>query len=459
MTHLHHDGPTRRILRFQLQIAEAGGFAMDYDPFSGALPDFVDREGRNLLDRWSRLTEWMNARAAAGVDPYIRATGSRIGTRLSAKSRDGRGYDGVNFASQDYLSLASHASVLRAAHQAAERFGVHSAGSAALMGLTDLTLDLEQRLAGFLRTEAATLFPAGWGAGYGIIKTLVTPRDHVVIDVLAHACLQEGATNATPNVHRFPHCSTEGVERRLARISREDPEAGILVVTESVFSMDSDTPDIAALQDLCHRYGATLMVGVAHDLGCMGPTGRGQLEIQDMLGRVDIVMGSFSKSFASNGGFVASDHPAIKIALRLSSGPSTFSNAMSPVQAAVVLACLDIIESAEGAVLRSRLMHNIRRLRAGMSRAGFEPMGTPSPIVPVLLGDNRLSRELTAATLEAGGLVNLVEFPAVARNACRWRLQVMATHTDEDIDEMVRIAGDAAASVAHVRHHPLRVIA
>ena len=418
------------------------------DIHGGSVADYYDAGSQSLLDRWSPMAAWSDARARAELESYSKSTHSRIAPRIAIRDRLGRSYRGVNFASQDYLGLATDPHVVNVACDAARRYGVHSAGSAALMGLTEITLELEERIAAFLEVDHATVFPTGWAAGFGIIRTLVKETDHIVIDVLAHACLQEGASLTTKNVHRFPHCSTEGVERRLARIRAEDPKAGILVVTEGIFSMDSDTPDIAALQALCRRYGATLLVDVAHDLGCMGPSGRGQIEIQGMLGDVDLVMGSFSKTFASNGGFVATNHPALKLALRYACGPSTFSNALSPVQAAAVLAALDVIESPDGADRRAALLRNSVVLRGGLAAAGFSILGVPSAIVPVVLGDNRVSRLMTRDALRAGAIVNLVEYPAVARNACRWRLQVMSEHQQADLDTFVSIATAARASCA-----------
>lgn len=368
----------------------------------------------------------------------------------------GRIISGVNMANQDYLNLASHPIIQGAANRAIAEYGVHSAGSAALMGLTAPTVALERALAEFTACREATVFPTGWGAGYGLIRALVRPGDHIVIDILAHACLQEAATAATPNVHRFPHLSTDGVMRRLERLRNSDPQAGILVVTESLFSMDSDVPDLGALQLLCARYRATLMVDVAHDLGALGPTGRGALELQGMLGEVDVVMGSFSKVFASNGGFVASHHPALRHALRFGSGPQTFSNALSPVQAASVLAALEIVQSAEGVARRDRLMQNANALRAAMEQAQFKVIGEPSAIVPVIIGDDAFSRRLTAAVLAEGGIVNLVEYPAVARNACRWRLQVMADHDADDISAFVAAAIRARALAENVEWTPAK---
>jgi glycine C-acetyltransferase len=159
-------------------------------------------------------------------------------------------------------------------------------------------------------------------------------------------------------------------------------------------------------------------------------------------------MGSFSKTFASNGGFVASNHPALKQALRSSCGPLTFSNALSPVAATIVLKALDIVESSDGAKRRRRLRANAVRLREGLKAGDCEVLGEPSAIVPVIVGDTPLARLATRFATESGALVNLVEHPVVALNRCRWRLQVMADHTDVEIDEMIRIGVAAKARAA-----------
>ncbi|MHC2454601.1 glycine C-acetyltransferase [Rhizobium leguminosarum] len=425
----------------------------EFDIFGGVTTDYYDQAVIDLPSRWKPMTGWWEARMRNGLDPYSKYTAARIDTEIVAYARNGEPFPGVNFASQDYLNLATEKRVINAATEAAERYGVHSAGSSALMGLTEITLELERKLATFLGVADATVFPTGWGAGYGLIRTLVRRHDHVIIDVLAHACLQEGADAATGNVHRFPHCSNEGVERRLARIRAENPDAGILVVTETVFSMDSDVPDIAGLQAICTHYGATLMVDVAHDLGAIGRGGRGYLEIQGALRIVDIVMGSFSKTFGSNGGFVASNRAELKLALRYGCGPLTFTNAMSPMQAAAVLSCLAIVDSPEGERRRKRLMENVMHMRSSLESAGFQILGVPSAIVPVVLGSNGLSRKMTSYMLNNGAIVNLVEYPAVPRNGCRWRVQMMHNHTLQQIDAfvMTAVAARNAASPAEER--------
>lgn len=409
-----------------------------------------DPQATNLLDRWNRHQRWFDERAAASVDPYCKMTLGRIGPTGEMRTRAGKIHSGVNFASQDYLSLSSHPEVVAAANAAIGRFGVHSAGSPALMGNTALSSELEGRLAEFLGYRDSTVFATGWAAGYGVIKTLVQPDDYIVIDMLAHASLQEGARNATRNVFSVPHLSNAGVARRLEHIRRDRPEVGILVVTETVFSMDSDVPDLAALVEICRRWNATLLVDAAHDLGALGPTGRGVIERQGLVGEIDILMGSFSKTFASNGGYVASNHPALKLALRSSCGPLTFSNALSPVQCAIVLKALDIVQSEDGRERRRRLDRNALRLRAGLKGAGFEVLGEPSPIVPAILGNSATCRLATRYALEGGALVNMAEHPAVPMNACRWRLQVMADHTDVQIGRMVDVA---IAARAHAGIH------
>ncbi len=349
---------------------------------------------------------------------------------------------GVNFASQDYLSLSGHPEIKAAAREAIDEYGVHSAGSPALVGNTSVSLALERRIAEFVDAEHVSLFPTGCAAGYGIIKGLVRPNDHIVMDRLAHACLQEGAAAATRNVHLFRHNDLDDVRAELEAIRAQDTEHGILLVTESLFSMDSDTPDLAVLQDLADGFMATLVVDVAHDLGSMGPTGRGHLELQGALGKVDLVMGSFSKTFASNGGFVASKHRRVTEYLRYYSSPNTFSNALSPIQAAIVLRAFDIVDSPEGAELRQKSMTNIQLLRNRLAQAGFDTYGDPSPIVCVAMGNEGVAR-LVSRRLHATGLVaNLVEFPAVAKGKARFRLQVMANHTEDDIVHAVNRIAD-----------------
>ncbi|AKF80534.1 aminotransferase class II [Myxococcus fulvus 124B02] len=310
-------------------------------------------------------------------------------------------------------------------------------GSSVLLGNTPQSVALERHVADFLDMPEALLFPTGWAAGYGVIKGLVRPADHVVMDGLSHSCLQEGAQAATHNVHRFHHNDLAECRALLEEIRAHDAHHGIMVVTESLFSMNSDSPNIVALQALCHELDATLVVDVAHDLGNLGADGKGVIGDQGMLGRVDLVMGSFSKTFCSNGGFVACHTRALKEYLRFYSPPCIFSNALSPSQAATVLKAFEIIESAEGRRLREQLLGNILGLRRQLEEAGFEVYGEPSAIVCVKIGSEALARLVSQHVQDAGLLANLVEYPAVAKGQARFRLQVMANHTHGNIRDAV----------------------
>jgi 7-keto-8-aminopelargonate synthetase-like enzyme len=219
--------------------------------------------------------------------------------------------------------------------------------------------------------------------------------------------------------------------------------------------MDSDTPDLAAMQALCREYDARLLVDAAHDLGCIGPDGCGHIGVQQMLGKLDIVMGSFSKTFASNGGFVACRSPAVREYLKFYGCSATFSNALSPVQCATVLKAFDIVRSDEGHRLRERMLDRAVYLRAQLRAAGFEVIGDPSAIVPAVVGPEALARMVSRLLPALGVVANLVEFPAVAKGSARFRLQVMASHSHENIDDLVDAlhgATDAARS-SYRRYH------
>jgi glycine C-acetyltransferase len=402
------------------------------------LADFREISGLTLNERLGGYYRWQSARRADGSWAYDKTLHSAPLPNSSIVDGCGRRITGPNYCSQDYLSLTTHDSIKEAAISALEDFGVHSAGSSALLGNTMISRQLEAELAEFLGYEHVLLFPTGWAAGYGVTKGLVRSNDWVVMDALNHACLQEGARAATPNVASVPHLDNDAFEGRLARIRAKHPRSFVLAVTESVFSMDSDTPNFRRFLDICHRYKAVSLVDVAHDLGCLGRSGLGQLELQNAVGYPDLLIGSFSKTFASNGGFVAMKNAATKEYLKMYSCPQTFSNALSPIQVAIVRAALRIATSGEGARRREQLYENSRYLRSQLTQNGFTCLGEPSAIVPVFLGPDGPARVLWQELSNNGVASNLVEFPGVAINAARIRMQVQSAHTNEDADSFVK---------------------
>lgn len=415
---------------------------------TGSVRDFRELPGRDLMARVGPFYEWQELRRKRNLWPYSKSTQKAPLSVCTTADDSGQVFTGLNFATQDYLGLSSDAEIKAVAKAVIDEYGVHSAGSSALAGNTKYSLRLEETIARFLQLEHAVLYPTGWAAGYGVIKGLVRPNDHIVMDGLSHACLQEGAYSATPNVYVHGHLNLVSVRRHLKRIRDKDSSNGILVVTESLFSMDSDTPDLKALQDLCHEYGATLLVDVAHDLGAMGPGGRGFIGEQGMLGKLDIVMGSFSKTFGSNGGFVACNSAAVKQYLKYYGSSATFSNALSPVQAATVTKAFEIVQSDKGQQLRTVLMERIVQLRAALAAQGLETMGNPSPIVPVRVGDEALARLVSRNLPGLEVIANLVEYPAVAKGDARLRLQMMPTHSREDV---VAVAGRLRMAIDHAQ--------
>jgi glycine C-acetyltransferase/8-amino-7-oxononanoate synthase len=417
-------------------------------PFDANVATYQRPRGKDLEQRASGFYGWQDARRQQGLWSYARSLNRQPGPATDIRSDSGQGYSGANFASQDYLGLAGHDAVLEAAVKALHQFGPHSAGSPNLLGNTVLSLQLEHEIAEMLHAPEVVLFPTGWAAGFGTIVGLVRPYDHIVMDKLAHACLQQGAAAATKNVRRADHLSMASIAEHLEEIRREDDRNLILVVTEGLFSMDADMPDIAAIQQLCHAYDAVLMLDVAHDFGAMGPGGTGALGMQGMLGQVDLVMGSFSKTFASNGGFLAVHSPAIKQYVKYYAGSHMFSNALSPVQCAVVSAALRVVRSSEGDARRRQLLQVAGALREGLGEHGIRCLGAPSPIIPAVVGSTALAATAARLIAERGVLVNLVEYPAVPLGMARFRMQAMATHT---VEQARRAANVVAGAIRDAR--------
>ena len=405
----------------------------------GSVALYRQPRGPELLRRSAPLEAWCALRIRHGVWPYCRTLDGPPAALATVEGDGLPAARGINFASQDYLSLAAHPAVLDAAMRTLLECGPHSAGSAILLGNSRHSHALERALGELLRCQHVVLFPTGWGAAFGAVTALVHGADHVVIDALAHASLRQGAAAATRNVATFRHLDCDHVRELLAGIRAVDSSGAILVVTEGLFSMDADSPDLPLMQYLCREYGATLLVDVAHDLGAMGPGGGGVIAAQGMQGKIDLVLGAFSKTFASNGGFVACAQQSVRRQLQLFAGPHMFSNALSPVQAATVLECLRIVTGAEGDALRADLLRNAVALRALLAGEGIACIGEPSPIVPVWIGLESATRIAGMLLAREQVFVNPMEFPGVPLGAARLRLQLMARHTPGQIRRGARL--------------------
>jgi 7-keto-8-aminopelargonate synthetase-like enzyme len=414
---------------------------IDSGALEGSFADFVRLSGKSLELRTQRFHERLRNRMEQGVWPFSTQLQSAPGPEATVIDAAGTERTGVNFASYDYLGLSTHTEVRAAAIEAINQYGTHTAGAPILQGNSALSLRLQEAVADMLGLAHVVLFPTGWAAGYGVITALIRPKDHVVLDQYAHNCCVQGAMAATPNVHRARHLSTDAFARQLRRIRATDTENAILVVTEGIFSMNGDSPDLAALQTACREYDATLLVDVAHDLGSVGPGGTGIVGLQGLLGKVDLVIGSFSKAFAANGGFASTSSAAIGEYLRVGAPSRTFSNAISPPQCAAALKAVEIVRSAEGDLLRERVNQVARVLRETLVASGVVCLGKPGPLVPVLLGREAVGRITAALCFDSGVFANLIEYPAVSVGACRLRMQVMGTHTCAQAQRAAEVIG------------------
>jgi 7-keto-8-aminopelargonate synthetase-like enzyme len=417
---------------------------IDSGALEGSFADFVRLSGKSLELRTQRYHDWRKTRVAHGVWPFATQIQSTPGPEATVLDAAGTERTGLNFASYDYLGLSTHADVRAAAIDAIHQYGLQIAGAPILQGNSPLSVRLQNALAEMLELEHVALFPTGWTAGYGVITALIRAKDHVVLDQYAHNCCVQGAMAATPNVHRVRHLSTDAFVRQLRRIRATDTENAILVVTEGIFSMNGDSPDLAALQTACCEYEATLLVDTAHDLGAVGPGGTGSVGLQGLLGNVDLVIGSFSKVFGANGGFAATSSAAIGEYLRAGAPSRTFSNALSPHQCAAVLKAVEIVRGTEGDVLREKVSHLAQLLRETLAKSEVVCLGKPGPLVPALLGREAVGRITAALCFDHGVFANLIEYPAVSVGACRLRMQVMATHTHAQVQRAAEVIGWAS---------------
>lgn len=357
--------------------------------------------------------------AALSWSPDMPATGAR---------------PGLSFTQQDCLGLAA-TPMVRAATLSA--FGVKSVQGPG-PGPSAPVAVLEDRLAAFLCRPVALAYRSRTQAIRQTLGALLGPGDHVIVDAAAHPALAEAVLLSGAQLHRAPAASVDGVERRLSRLTRL-PRAGRLVIAvPAVSSHASRIADLAELSALARQHRALLVADVTHDIGAMGPAGGGVAEIQACEGGVDILIGSFAPSFGAEGGFAAFRDPELKARLSQASIP-----ALSPQNAAAILAALDIIQSPEGQRRRRNLHSLSLRLRNHLMADGIRPMGQASPFVPILLpSSTALAR--TALLESAGPRVTLLMAPAVPLHAPRWRIQLSAIHSPADIDDLAELIRDVS---------------
>ncbi len=372
--------------------------------------------------------------------PYFRVVEAEPGPVALMEGRER-----ITLGSNNYLGLTGDERVKQAARDALEAYGTGLTGSRFMNGTTPLHLELERELADWMGTEDALVFTAGYLANVGAIATLLGPDDTVICDSGDHASILDAVSMSRARIRPFRHNRLDKLERMLDRAAGDG--GGVLVVVDGVFSMEGDLAPLPEIARLCREHGARLMVDEAHGVGVLGENGTGACELLGVAGEVDLRMGTFSKSLASCGGFVAGPAEVIDF-LRVQSRAFMFTASAVPAAIGAALGALRIVRSDEGRELLAKLLDNARYLHAGLARLGFEVVEPArladgsevvTPIVPVVIGDDWKAVLFWKALYDAGVYANVALYPAVPRGGALLRTSVMATHGREHLDRALEI--------------------
>ncbi len=336
----------------------------------------------------------------------------------------------LNFCSNNYLGLANHPRMLKAAQEAMGKYGVGPAAVRTIAGTTDLHLELERRLAAFKGVEAAITFQSGFTANLGTIPALVGKEDAIVSDELNHASIIDGSRLSGAQIIRYAHCDPQDLKRVLDENRSKFPK--VLVITDGVFSMDGDIAPLDQIDQVTQQYEAVLMVDDAHGEGVLGTGGRGIVDHFHLHGKVDIEIGTLSKAFGVVGG-VSAGNPLVVEWLRQRGRPFLFSSAMTIPDVAACMAAVDLLE--ESTELVDRLWENARYFKAEMKTMGFDTGKSTTPITPVMLGEAPLAQQFSRELFENGVFGMAIGFPTVPRGKARIRVMISAAHARADLDQ------------------------
>jgi len=381
------------------------------------------------LDLFEKCRKYTAAKEvmAAGFYPYFRVVESEQNPEVIVQ-----GKKMIMLGSNNYLGLTSHPKVKEAAIEAIRKYGSGCAGSRFLNGTLDIHVKLEDKLAKFFRKDAALTFSTGYQTNLGIISSIAGKDDVVVIDKLDHASIIDACRLSFADVKKFKHNDMGSLEFVLKACG----DRCKLVVVDGVYSMEGDIAPLPGIVKLCKKYGARLMVDDAHGVGVLGKTGRGTAEHFGLEKEVDIIMGTYSKSMASIGGFVVADESVIHF-MKHTSRPLIFSASPPPASVASVITALDIIDQEPER--RKRLWHNTNKMMKAFQQMGFDTGVAETPIIPLLMGEMDRAFTMWKILNDEGVFVNPVVPPATQQGRCLIRTSYMATHTDEMLDRVLVI--------------------
>ncbi|MCZ6681197.1 MAG: aminotransferase class I/II-fold pyridoxal phosphate-dependent enzyme [Candidatus Poribacteria bacterium] len=384
----------------------------------------------DLFEKCYRFTEGKSAWGKeyeavreAGLYPYFIPIQSSADTEVII-----HGEKKVMIGSNNYLGLTHHPKVLEAAEMATRKYGSGCTGSRFLNGTLDIHIALEEALAEFVHKDAALVFSTGFQVNLGVIDALVQRRDIAFIDSLSHACVVDGCRLSWGEMVRFKHNDLADLSRKL---ENAPPQKGKLIIIEGIYSMEGDIGNIPGVVDVARKHGCRLMVDDAHGVGVLGPTGAGTVEHFGVEEDVDLIMGTFSKSFACIGGFIAAEAAAIDY-LKHHANTLLFSASMPPSAVATVHAALEIIKAEPER--RERLWKNARKMQDGLQSMGYDIRGSQTPVVPVVIGEDIHTFMFWKRLLDEGVFTNPIVSPAVPPGSARIRTSYMASHTDKQLD-------------------------
>jgi 8-amino-7-oxononanoate synthase len=360
---------------------------------------------------------------ATGLYPYYRAIESEQDSEVLIS-----GKKVLMFGSNSYLGLTSHPKVKEAARAAITKYGTGCAGSRFLNGTLDIHIELEEKLAKFVGKDGALVYSTGFQSNLGAIPTVTTRNDYIILDELNHASIIEGARLSFAKTLKFKHNDMQSLEKVLQRC---EPDVLKLIVVDGIFSMEGDIANLPEIVRLARQYNANIMVDDAHSLGVIGEQGRGISSHFGLTDEVDIIMGTFSKSLASIGGFLAADKDTINF-IKHNSRSLIFSASATPAAAASALAALDIMMTEPQHI--TRLWENTNFCLKAFRNMGFDTGHACTPIIPLLIRDNMKTYRFTKMALDEGVFVNPVVSPAVPNDSTLIRFSLMATHTQQQLD-------------------------
>jgi len=372
--------------------------------------------------------------AKMGLYPFFRTIESEQDTEVIIN-----GKKVLMFGSNSYLGLTTHPKLKEASKAAVDKYGSGCAGSRFLNGTLDLHLELEEKLAKYVGKEGALVFSTGFQVNLGVISSIPGRHDYIIMDDLDHACIIDGARLSFAKTLKYRHNDMDSLEKVLQKTEMDKIK---IIAVDGVFSMEGDLAKLPEISALAKKYNANIMVDDAHGLGVVGPLGRGTAAHFGLTDDVDLIMGTFSKSLASIGGFIAADDSTINF-LKHNARSLIFSASIAPANAASVIAAIDLIHDEPERI--DKLWVNTHHAMARLRDEGFDIGHTETPIIPIYIRDDFKTFNLTKLLLEDGIFVNPVVSPAVPSSSSLIRYSLMATHTIDQIDESI----DKIAKISH----------